>query len=126
MKMLLAVALGGAGGALARYGVGAAVGRWLGTEFPYAVLVVNVAGSFVMGLLAAFWAHVGSPTPALRALLAVGFLGAFTTFSTFSLDVALLMERGQVGAAALYALSSVVLSVGALFAGLALVRTVAA
>ena len=95
MKLMLAVAAGGALGAVGRYLVMSQVGHWLGSGFPFATLVVNVAGSFLLGLLIEASALAWSPAPELRALLVVGVLGAFTTFSTFSLDVALHVERGE-------------------------------
>ncbi len=122
--LLAAVAAGGALGAVLRYVTMSAVGHWLGAGFPWGTLLVNVAGSFAMGLLVELSALAWSPSPELRALLTVGVLGGFTTFSTFSLDVAYLVERQQALAAAVYAAASVALSVGALFMGLFLVRQV--
>lgn len=122
--MIAAVAFGGAAGSLARYLSMSAVGHWLGSGFPYATLLVNVLGSLAMGLLVEASALAWSPSPELRALLTVGVLGGFTTFSTFSLDAALLIERHQHGLAAVYAMLSVALSVGALFLGMAVVRQI--
>ncbi|ACI97862.1 fluoride efflux transporter CrcB [Rhodospirillum centenum] len=126
MKMILAVAAGGGLGAVARYLTGVGLGHWLGTAYPWATMTVNVTGSFAMGVLAGLGAHVWQPAPELRAFLMVGVLGGFTTFSSFSLDVALLVERGAIGAAAAYVAASFLLSVGGLFAGLALIRTAVA
>lgn len=123
MKMLMAVALGGAMGAVGRYLVIGQVGQWFGTGFPTGTIVVNVVGSFVMGLFIELMALTWSPSPELRALLTVGFLGAFTTFSTFSMDVALLTERSHLGQAAFYILVSVALSIAGLFAGMHLFRS---
>jgi fluoride exporter len=120
--MLLAVAVGGAAGSVARFVTMSVIGHWFGAAFPYGTLAVNMIGSLVMGVLVEGWALVWSPTPELRALLAVGVLGGFTTFSTFSLDIVVLMQRGELAVAALYMVVSVVLSVGGLFAGLYLVR----
>lgn len=125
MKIVLAIAAGGAFGAVARHYVNNQVTHWLGAEFPWGILVANVAGSFAMGVLIESLALVWSPSKEVNAFLAVGFLGAFTTFSTFSLQVALLYDRGQMLAAALYIVASVVLAVGGLFAGMALVRALA-
>ena len=126
MKSYVLVFLGaGIGGAL-RHGVNLGCARLLGTGFPWGTLTVNVAGSFVMGALAAwlaFKAGAGWSQP-LRLFLTTGILGGFTTFSAFSLDAVLLWERGEIGLGAGYAVGSVVLSVGALAAGLALVRSV--
>jgi fluoride exporter len=120
--MLLAVAAGGAAGSVARYVTMSAIGHWFGAAFPYGTLAVNVIGSLVMGVLVEWWALAWSPAPELMALLAVGVLGGFTTFSTFSLDLVVLVQRGEIAGAALYMVVSVVFSVGALFAGLFLVR----
>ena len=122
MKMLLAVAAGGAFGAVARYLVMVQVGHWLGTGFPFATLTVNIVGSFILGVLVELMALAWSPPPELRALLVVGVLGAFTTFSTFSMDVVLHMERGELGLTLTYIVASVALCVVAFFAGLHLVR----
>jgi len=124
MKLLLAVAAGGALGAVGRYLVMSQVGHWLGTAFPYSTLTVNVVGSFVLGVLVETMALAWSPPAELRALLVVGMLGAFTTFSTFSMDVVLNYERGELAVMALYIIASVVLSIAAFFAGLALIRAV--
>ena len=122
MKLMLAVAAGGALGSLARYLLSGQVGRLLGIGFPWGTLVVNILGSFVMGVLVELLALRWSVSPELRAFLTVGILGGFTTFSAFSLEVALLLERGQTVAAATYVVASVALSVGALFLGLMLLR----
>lgn len=122
MKILLAVALGGALGSLGRYGFGVLALRWLGTGFPWGTLGVNVIGGFVMGVIVELSALKLNLDPAMRAFLTVGILGGFTTFSAFSLDAALMIEKHQNLAAAIYILSSMCLSIGALFAGLKLVR----
>ncbi len=123
VKMLLAVAAGGAVGAVGRYLVVSAVGHIFGTGFPLGTIVVNVVGSFVLGALIEALALVWSPSPELRAMVVVGVLGAFTTFSTFSMDVVLLYERGALGQVALYIGASVILSIGAFFLGLHLLRS---
>lgn len=126
VKMLLAVAAGGALGAVGRYLVISTVGQIFGAGFPLGTIVVNVLGSFVLGALTEAMALAWSPSPELRAMIVVGVLGAFTTFSTFSMDVALLTERGALGQAALYVGLSVLLSIAAFFLGLALLRRVLA
>ena len=126
MNMLLAVACGGALGAVARYLVMAQVGHWLGTVFPYGTLIVNVVGSFALGALIEIMALVWSPSQEVRAILVVGFLGAFTTFSTFSLDVVALVQRDALAQAALYIAASVTLSVAAVYAGMRVFRMVLA
>ncbi len=118
----LIVFLGGGLGAALRHGVNLTSARLIGTAFPYATLFENVSGSLVMGLLAAYFAFKGGASQHWRLFLTTGILGGYTTFSAFSLDTALLYERGELGLALLYVVSSVGLSVGGLFAGLALVR----
>lgn len=124
MNMYLSVALGGALGACARYGVAHFALRLLGPGYPYGTLIVNVVGSLLMGLLIELIALRWSPSPELRVLLVTGFLGAFTTFSTFSLDVAVQIEKGAFLAAGSYILMSVILSILGLFAGLYLMRMI--
>lgn len=122
MGSVLAVAAGGAIGAVARYGVYVAAGRWLAHGFPWATLIVNVLGSLVLALLVELMAHRWQVSPEVRAFLAVGVMGSFTTFSTYALDVVSLAGRSEWGAAAAYALASVVFSVGAFLIGLRLGR----
>ena len=119
----LIVFLGGGLGAALRHGVNLAMARLLGTAFPFATLFENVSGSFTMGLLAGYFAFRGGLTQHWQLFLTTGILGGYTTFSAFSLDAALLYERGALGMAALYALISVVLAIGGLFAGLWIMRT---
>jgi len=116
------VFLGGGIGAALRHGFNLIFARLLGTAFPYATLFENVTGSLAMGLLVAFFAFKSGIPQHWQLFLTTGILGGYTTFSTFSLDVALLYERGELGLAATYVLLSVALSIGGLFAGLALVR----
>jgi len=125
MPVVLWVALGGGIGAAARHGVNVWSGRLLGTEFPWATLIVNVAGCFVMGLLTGLLALKLNLSQEARAFLTTGILGGFTTFSAFSLDVALLVERKAMLAAGAYAAASVLLSIAAVFAGLHLIRALA-
>lgn len=119
----LAVAGGGALGAMARHGVSQLSLRWLGPNFPWGTLTANILGSFLLGLLVAWLAMREPNPPALRAFLAVGLLGAFTTFSTFALDVVLLYREKAIGLAAAYLVASIVLSVGGLLVGLLMGRT---
>src|SRR5665647_1365535 len=118
----LIVFLGGGIGAAIRHGVSLAMSRAFGTNFPYGILVINITGSFVMGLVAAYFAFKGGASQHWRLFLTTGILGGYTTFSAFSLDAALLYERGETGLALLYVLGSVALSIAGLFAGLALIR----
>ncbi|MFN3261037.1 MAG: fluoride efflux transporter FluC [Pikeienuella sp.] len=125
---LIWIALGGALGAVSRHLAVIGAGRAFGPGFPSGVLLVNVAGSFAMGLAAALLlerAGPGTGAGRFAPFVLAGFLGGFTTFSAFSLDFARLWEAGRLGAAALYAGGSVMLSLLALFAGLALGRAAA-
>jgi CrcB protein len=120
----LLVFLGGGIGAALRHGCNVFFARTLGTAFPYATLIENVLGSAIMGVLIALFAFKTDIPQSMRLFLTTGILGGYTTFSTFSLDAAVLYERGDLGQAALYVALSVALSIGGLFAGLALVRAV--
>lgn len=120
----LIVFLGGGFGAALRHGVNLGVGRWLGTGFPFGTMAVNVTGSIVMGLLAGYFAFKGDASQHWRLFLTTGILGGYTTFSAFSLDAALLYERGTIGLALVYVLASVVASIGGLFAGLWIARAI--
>jgi len=120
---LLLVGFGGALGAIARYLLGMASGRTLGTAWPYGTFAANLIGGLCMGLLAGWLAHRGgADQERWRLLLGVGVLGGFTTFSAFSLEVALMIQRREVVGAAAYATASVGLAVVALFAGLLIAR----
>jgi CrcB protein len=122
MTTYLIVALGsGIGGAL-RHAVNIGAARLLGAGWPYGTFTVNVVGSFVMGILAGYFAARVTSAQTSLLFLTTGILGGFTTFSAFSLDVVLLLERGRLDATAGYLLGSVALSVGALFLGLGLTR----
>jgi len=112
----------GIGGAL-RHGVNVGAGRMFGLGFPYGTLIVNVVGSFAMGLLAGYFAFRPGVDQHTRLFLTTGILGGFTTFSAFSLDAALLVERHSYGAAAGYMAGTVAASVAALFLGLAMFRS---
>ncbi|EIZ78614.1 camphor resistance protein CrcB [Novosphingobium sp. Rr 2-17] len=123
----LLVALGGGLGSWLRFVVGrawtAALGPVRAGVFPYGTLTVNVLGSFAMGLLAGWLARFGGHGESTRLLLGVGILGGFTTFSAMSLDIATLIERGEIGTAALYTTLSLLVGIGGLFAGLFIMRT---
>lgn len=125
MQNALLVFLGAGLGGLFRHGVNTGWARFCGTAFPWGTLTVNVVGSLAMGLIVgwlSFRTEAGWSQP-LRLFLTTGILGGFTTFSAFSLDAVLLWERGDTALAAGYAAGSVLLSVAALAAGLAVVRT---
>lgn len=123
--MILAVGLGGALGSIARYAFMTASGRMMGLTYPWGTFGVNVLGSFAMGLLVGIFAQLLPVNPVIRNFLTVGFLGGFTTFSTFSLDVVALLDRGAWLAVTLYVGGSVVLSVLGLQLGRQLIRMVA-
>ena len=116
------VALGGALGASARYLTGVATMRLIGPGFPWGTLVVNVAGSFLMGVLVVVLAHKDATR--LAPLLMTGVLGGFTTFSAFSLDTITLIERGQTMLAGFYIAASVILSLGAIVLAMLMTRGV--
>ena len=124
MTRLLIVAAGGALGAVARYGIGlGAVRLFPAAQWPWGTLAVNVAGGLLMGLLAGWLAFRGGVhAESLRLFAAVGVLGGFTTFSAFSLETALMIERRQLAMAGGYVAASVILSIAALFLGLMVAR----
>ena len=125
MMNYLLVFIGGGLGSSLRHTVNMVSGRYLGTAFPYHTFII-ITGSIVMGLIAGYLAFKGDGAQSWRLFLMTGILGGYTTFSAFSLDTALLYERGEIGLALFYVLGSVVFSVAGLFAGLALVRHLAA
>ncbi len=124
MTQFLLVAGGGALGAMARYGLGLTVGRLApGAAWPWATLTANITGGLLMGLLAGWLALKGSAgQESVRLFAAVGVLGGFTTFSAFSLEAALMIERRELATAFVYAVGSVVLAIAALFVGLMIAR----
>jgi fluoride exporter len=121
MGIAAAVAAGGALGSLLRYFLASAI-QPAGSVFPWGIFIVNITGGLVMGLIVEASALKLNLAPEMRAFLTVGILGGYTTFSTFSLDSALLLQKGEYALAAGYIGGSVVLSILALFAGLWIVR----
>ena len=117
------VALGGAIGAMLRYGVVLSSARILGAGFPMGTMIVNVAGSFIMGIMAILLMERMQGS-ALIPFVMVGILGGFTTFSSFSLDAMILLEKGKMAAAASYVFGSVGLSIIALFTGFFFARSI--
>jgi CrcB protein len=123
----LLVFLGGGIGSALRYALNALAARTLGSHFPWGTFLINVSGSVLMGLIAGYLTSRGDGAAASsaqpwRLFLMTGVLGGYTTFSAFSLDAALLYERGSPGLAAAYVAGSVALAIAGLFAGLAMVR----
>jgi fluoride exporter len=125
MRSAVAFALvfvGGGVGTALRYGVNLVTAWLLGTGFPYGTLIINVAGSLIMGLVVEYFALKSGISQRWLLFLTTGLIGGFTTFSTFSLDAALLSERGHFITAAAYVAASVALGIGGLFAGMSIVR----
>jgi CrcB protein len=108
MSIYIAIALGGSLGAISRYWISGATYSWLGSNFPYGTLMVNVAGSLVMGFLTVLLVHRFDVSDELRLGLLVGFLGSFTTFSAFSMDTVHWIENGALIKASVYVLASVI------------------
>jgi CrcB protein len=123
MNLFLVFIGSGIGGAL-RYGVNLLTLRFGLAALPAGTFAVNVIGSFIMGLIAEFFALKSQLPPEWRLFLTTGIIGGFTTFSTFSLDAGVLYERGQTGLALAYVLGSVAFSIGGLFLGMLIVRAV--
>jgi fluoride exporter len=121
-QLIVAVAIGGAIGSVARYLVGIGSGKLFGVGFPWGTLIINVTGSFLIGAFVGLFATKSDLPQVARVFLTVGICGGYTTFSTFSLDAWYLIERGQTAASTAYMLGSVVLSVAALVAALHLIR----
>ena len=116
------VFIGGGLGSTLRHTVNMIAARSLGTAFPWGTFLINITGSTIMGVIAGYLAFKGEASQPWRLFLMTGILGGYTTFSAFSLDAALLYERGETALALLYVLGSVALAIAGLFAGLALVR----
>jgi fluoride exporter len=122
MRGYLLVFVGGGMGAALRHGINVAFARWFGIGFPFHTLFENVSGSIAMGLLASYFVMTPGSSQSLRLFLTTGILGGYTTFSAFSLDTVLLIERDQYGLAAIYVVASVLASVVGLALGVGLVR----
>ena len=122
-QLILAVAVGGAVGSVARYLMAISAARAFGTSFPWGTLIINVTGSALIGAFVSLFAIRWNLPEAARVFLTVGICGGYTTFSTFSLDAFYLMERGAWPSSLAYMLGSVILSVGALALALRLARS---
>jgi CrcB protein len=125
MALTLWIGLGGALGAVLRHFMNIWIARMAGSEFPWHTMVINISGSFVMGLLISLMALRWNVGNDLRAFLTTGILGGYTTFSAFSLDFAVLVERKAYTLAGAYAVGSVVVSLVAIFLGMAVARALA-
>ena len=125
MRAYLLVFVGGGIGAALRHGINVTLARWLGMHFPFHTLFENVSGSIVMGLLAGYFITAGGTPQSIRLLLTTGILGGYTTFSAFSLDTVLLIERDQYGLALIYVAASVLAAIGGLALGIQLIRLTA-
>jgi fluoride exporter len=124
IQLIVAVAMGGSIGSVARYLVGIGSAKLFGHAFPWGTLIINIAGSFLIGVCVESFALKWDLPQFWRVFLTIGICGGFTTFSTFSLDSYLLLDRGELLAGAAYMIASVALSVAALFAGLQLIRAI--
>jgi len=122
LKILFAVAIGGAVGALSRYILTIGIGYLINSSFPYSTLVTNVVGSFALGSLTEITDFKLIPVEGVRSFLVVGILGSFTTFSPFSQDVTFLLERGALSLATLCVMLSVILSIAGIFRGMLIFR----
>ena len=122
-KYFIAVVIGGALGAVARYLMMIGVGHWFGHGFPFATVLINVIGAFLLGSFVQISALFWSPSPELRIFITVGVLGSFTTFSTLALDVYMLWGRGEVIEATGYVAVSIIFGIAAFFTGVSVFRT---
>lgn len=122
MSTIAAIAVGGALGAVSRHGVNSAALSLFGSDFPWGTMIVNFTGSFLVGLVVGVLGLIWQPSPEVKAFLLTGFLASFTTFSTFSLDMIYLWERGMALQSAGYIFGSVVLSLGGVLIALYLMR----
>jgi fluoride exporter len=107
----IAVILGAVPGALCRYYISLYFGQWFGTQFPFGTFFINLTGAFLMGAFITYTLERPIPSPDLRLLIAVGFLGSYTTFSTYALDAILLLQSGKLGLTLFYWLGSALLGV---------------
>ncbi|MDQ6989894.1 MAG: fluoride efflux transporter CrcB [Mariprofundaceae bacterium] len=123
-KQVLAIAVGASCGAVCRWWVVLLMQRYLGAGYPWATLLVNALGSFILGFLVVYFLDRSHLSDLMRLMLTVGFLGSFTTFSTFSVETVRLMEQGAVGVGLLHIVGSVVLCVSLAWLGMLLAKMV--
>jgi len=126
LSMITAIAAGGAVGAVMRYGVFMVTPLLLGAAFPYNTIIVNIVGSFFMGVFVTYFNIAQNLSPELKAFLTLGLLGGFTTFSAFTLDFLKMWESEQMVYAMLYVLTSVIFSILAIFGGVIVAKTLIA
>ena len=124
MTKYLMVAVGGAVGAITRFWLGAYIGNRMGTRFPYGTFVINVSGSFLIGLILTVLTERGQWSPNWRYLIPVGFIGAYTTFSTFEYETLRSAQDGQLSSALLNILLSVVIGFAAVWLGVIAARAI--
>ena len=124
MNNIIAIAAGGALGAVLRHYLNIWVSTAAATTFPLGIFIINILGGFAMGTVIAWFAHIHDPGQAAKSFIIVGVLGAFTTFSTFSMDTVTLLTRGAYTQGALYIVGSVVLSIAALILAMWTIRQV--
>jgi CrcB protein len=124
MKHLVFIAIGGAGGAVSRYLISNYLNGRFHPHFPYGTLAVNLVGSFCIGIMYVLIAEKMLLHPDWKNVLMIGFLGAFTTFSTFSLETITLLESGEIGAAATYSIGSLLLCIMAAWLAITLARMI--
>ena len=122
MKLFWAIAVGAAVGGVSRFYLAAAIQQRLGSTFPWGTLAINITGSLLLGFLLRYAMATPAISLELRAMLTVGFCGGYTTFSSYSYETMVLLEDGEIGRAAVYALGSVALALLATFAGFVLAR----
>ena len=122
MKQVLAIAVGASAGAICRWWVVLLMQRWFGTSYPWATLLVNALGSFILGFLVIWFLDRTHLSDLLRLLLTVGFLGSFTTFSTFSVETVRLLEQGNITLSLVHTFGSVVLCIAMAWFGMLLAK----
>lgn len=122
LNQILAIAVGGALGAVMRFGLSSSIYKVLGRSFPYGTLTVNVLGSFLIGLLFILLTQKLQVSEEWRSAIFIGFLGAFTTFSTFSMETVTLLESGEIWRAGINVILSVTLCIAATWLGLMLAK----
>ncbi|MDX8382484.1 MAG: fluoride efflux transporter CrcB [Ghiorsea sp.] len=122
IKQMLAIAFGASCGAVCRWWVVLIMQRWFGSGYPWATLLVNAVGSLVLGFLVVYFLDRAHLSDTLRLLLTVGFLGSFTTFSTFSVETVRLLEQGPLVLGLLHTVGSVVLCIGMAWLGMVLAK----